>query len=114
LAFVVALLSADYIRLLHKAGSEGILSFFRPFMLTLGLQVGTIMASIVYRAGASHARDSIESTAFAVTSGLFVLSLLQVVSLARSLLMHALARAEQLDVEGQGEQVPRIGRRSRP
>ncbi len=100
LALVVALLSEAYLRLL-RSGSNGLLGFFRPFMLAIGLQVFTVIGTVVYLAVAGQIGvaspewlRNVEPWAFGVLAVCFVASCLELVVLTRSVLLHALLRSE--------------------
>lgn len=98
LALVVALISENYLRLLNQ-GPNGILGFLSPFMIAIGLQVATVLAAVAYRASALKLSGrAVESWAFGVVTVLFVVAALDVVALARSVLMHGLARARLQEV----------------
>lgn len=104
LALVVSLLSADYLRLL-RSGDNGVLGFFRPFTIAIGLQVFSVLTTIFYLAltavlpaqpvGFLH---QIEPWAFGVVSVLFIGSCLELVVLTRSILLHAQLRSRSAEV----------------
>lgn len=91
LALIVALMSEDYIKHL-RATDGGVLAFLGPFMIVIGLQVGTLLITVGYRAFAALLPSLAENIAFGILTILFSVSTLEVISLARSVLMHALAR----------------------
>lgn len=100
LALVVALLSEAYLRLLGS-GENGLLGFFRPFMLAIGLQVFTVIGTVVYLAVAGQLGAAspewlrnVEPWAFGVLAVCFLASCLELVVLTRSVLLHALLRSE--------------------
>lgn len=97
LALVVALMSDSYLRLLRGTG-EGVLAFLGPFMVVIGLQVGTILAVVAYRAFSGLVSLQAEHWLFGVVTALFAVSTLEVVSLARNVLMHGLARGRLEEV----------------
>lgn len=105
LALVASLLSEAYLRLL-RGNESGVLGFFRPFMLAIGLQVATIVGSLVYVALAGIMPEQIEPWVFGAVSVLFFASAFEIVVLTRSVLMHALLRSkfgEVLDFEVERE-----------
>ncbi|MEU7890255.1 hypothetical protein AB0B54_32545 [Microbispora bryophytorum] len=97
-ALVIALLSDHYMRWLQKLES-GVFGFLAPFMVSTGLQVGTLVLAVAYRASGEHINPKVEPWAFGVTSVLFFIAALDVVALARSVLMHGVARSRTLEVE---------------
>jgi hypothetical protein len=92
LALVVALFGDEYLKFLEENG-PGVLSFMRPFMFSIGLMVAVLLGSVGYRATAHHLPASAESWVFGVLTTLFLVAALDVVALARSVMMHGLARA---------------------
>lgn len=92
LALVVALMSDAYMRHLRTA-TGGVLAFLGPFMLVIGLQVGTLLLTVGYRAFSAELPTEAEHWFFGVVTTLFAVSSLEVVALARSVLMHGLARS---------------------
>jgi hypothetical protein len=96
-ALVIALLSDQYLRWLEQTDS-GVLGFLSPFMVSVGLQVGALLGAILYRALVAHVPREVREWAFGVVSVLFFVAVLDVVALARSVLMHGMARAEGLKI----------------
>jgi MFS family permease len=96
-ALVIGLLSDQYLRWLEQTES-GILGFLSPFMISVGLQVGALVSAILYRALAAHVPREARDWAFGIVSVLFFVAVLDVVALARSVLMHGVARAEGLKI----------------
>lgn len=92
LALVVALLSDEYLKYLEDEG-PGVLAFLSPFMFAIGVQVSVLLGAVVYRAGATHMSAGVEHWFFGALTTLFVIAALDVVALARSVMMHGLARA---------------------
>lgn len=104
-ALVAALMSESYLRLL-RSGDAGVLAFFRPFILAIGLQVATILLSVGYGALAKHLPSEVEPWAFGVICVLFFASCLEVVVLCRSIMMHVELRSrlnELTDLEVERE-----------
>lgn len=90
-ALVIAFLSDSHLRDLEKT-SEGVVSFLRPFMFSTGLQAGVLLGVIAYRAAGQLVPPWIEGTGFVVISILFVIALLDIVALARTVMLHGVAR----------------------
>jgi hypothetical protein len=65
-------------------------------MVSVGFQVGALLGAVLYRATADHLPPTAEKWTFGVISVLFFIATLDVVALARSVLMHGVARAESL------------------
>jgi hypothetical protein len=97
-ALVIALMSDDYIRWLQDTDS-GVAGFLRPFMISVGLQLGTLIGVVVYRAIADQLPRTAELWFFGVVSVLFFVAALDIISLARSVLLHGVARARGLQVQ---------------
>lgn len=90
-ALVTSLLSDAYLRLLAES-DHGILGFLRPFMLTIGVQVATVLGAVSYVSLASLIPPPVEPWLFGLLAILFAASCLDVVVLMRSVFMHALLR----------------------
>lgn len=97
-ALIIALMSDQYLRLLQQT-KDGVLSFLSPFVIATGLQAGTILATVAYRAAAVRLPHEVEVAAFIALCVLFTVSVLDVVALARSVLMHGMARAAALEID---------------
>lgn len=97
LALVVALLSESYLRLLNQE-KDGILAFLSPFMVVIGIQVTAVIGAVGYRAFAKFVPPTVEHSLFCALTVLFLTSTLEVVALARSVIMHGLARARLQEV----------------
>lgn len=116
-ALVISLFSDDYIRVLNEH-PDGVAAFLRPFLVTIGLQVGTVLLAIAYRAGATLVPSQVEVGTWLALCFLFVFALLDVVALGRGVLLHGVTRAEEIkirDLEKQsgGTVVPHPHRSSR-
>jgi hypothetical protein len=96
-ALVIALMSDDYIRWLQETDS-GVAGFLSPFMISVGLQIATLIGAVVYRAIADQLPRSAELWFFGVVSVLFFTAALDIIPLARSVLLHGVARARGLQV----------------
>lgn len=94
LALVVSLLSDTYLLFLQQS-KEGFMPFMAPFIVGVGVQVMSLLGVLAYRA-ASHSRDGWEPLLFSVATLLFIYSLFDVVSLAKTVAAHAVTRAEHL------------------
>ena len=100
-ALVASLLSDAYLRLL-KSSQDGVLAFFRPFLIAVGLQVAAVFTALVYSRLGGQLPASLEPWAFGIVTVLFFASCLEIVVLTRSVLMHALLRsrfAEAIEAE---------------
>jgi MFS family permease len=114
-ALVIALLSDDYLRWLEKT-EAGVIGFLSPFMVSIGLQVATLIGAVIYLAIADHLPRTAAEWFFGVVSVLFFTAALDVVALARSVLMHGVARARRLQVTevGTGRGRDRLARLAPP
>ena len=97
LMLVITISNDDYMRLLNRS-SVGVVGFYRPFILAIGVQISTILLLISYRAMARDVEPSIEEWTFRIVTIMFIFSLLDLVALARNLLMHAITRGMQSDI----------------
>lgn len=95
-ALLIALFSDEYIRLLTKA-EGGLIVFLRPFIIAIGCQVTTLFVTMGYRATATDLDSRIEVGVFLAWAFLFAFSLADVVSLGRSIMLHGLFRARQIE-----------------
>lgn len=102
-ALVIALLSDDYLKWLDSSDS-GIVGFLSPFLISIGLQVGSVLSTVIYRALADQVPAAVEHWAFGVACVLFSVAILDVVALARSVLMHGVARSRTLKVRDLGDE----------
>jgi MFS family permease len=84
-ALVIALMSDEDLRWLDDTES-GVLGFLNPFMVSVGLQVGALIGSVLYRSIADHLPHTVEKWLFGAISVLFFTAALDVVALARSVL----------------------------
>lgn len=96
LTFVISFASDDYIRHL-KQGKLGVIEFYRPFIFALGIEIITILYIIGYQAIAESAASGLEGFLFVILSFLVVYSILNILAVARNVVMHALTRASLLD-----------------
>lgn len=104
MALVVSLMSDEFIRFLEGADSEEkpykfsfgtskILNFLAPFMVVIAIQIATVLSTVFYRAFASIVPSIWEHWIFGLVLVFFVLSCLEVITLARSIFMFALLRS---------------------
>jgi hypothetical protein len=98
-ALVVAFFSESYTMLLQRNNPNGVRAFFSTFMVNIGVDVGVVLATIGYRAAATHLPSPVEKTAFVVLSALFVYALLNVVAVTRNVMAHGVTRAELIEIE---------------
>ena len=96
-ALVITLMTDDYLRWLDETES-GIVGFLSPFMVSVGLQVGALLGAVLYRATVSHLPPLAGKWCFGIISVLFFTAALDIVALARSVLMHGVARARGLKI----------------
>lgn len=96
-ALVIALFSDDYVRALNEH-PDGVAAFLRPFLVTIGLQVGTVLLAVAYRSAADIVPSEVEVGAWIALCFLFVFALLDVVALGRAVLLHGITRAEEIKV----------------
>jgi len=96
-ALVIALMSDDYIRWLADTKS-GVVGFLSPFVVSIDLQVGTLLGAVLYRALADQLPPTLEKWFFGVVSVSFFTAALDVVAVARSVLMDGVARARDLKI----------------
>jgi MFS family permease len=97
-ALVIALFSDNHLRWLEQTDS-GVIGFLSPFMVSIGLQVATLVAAVVFRAIDDQLPRVAEHWYFGVVSVLFFVAALDVIALARSVLMHGVARARELKIQ---------------
>lgn len=97
-ALVVGLLSDSYLRWLEETPS-GVEGFFASFIVAVGIQVGTLLMALSYRAAAPHLDESVERWVFGVLCFLVVFAALDVVALARDVYAHGVARARGVKID---------------
>lgn len=95
-AVVTSLLSDNYLVFLRDS-DEGVLPFLAPFVVGVGIQILAVVMAIAYQVAAKTS-DRLEPWAFMVATILFAYALLDVVSLAKIVIAHAVTRAEYLAV----------------
>ena len=102
-ALVIALLSDSYLIALSES-KDGVASFFRPFLVAIGIQVGALLLTIIYRAGLDYLPSKAEVGLFLVVCFLVVFALLDVVALARNVFAHGVTRGEEAVIRNLEEQ----------
>ena len=107
-ALVIGLLSDEYLRWLQST-SAGIVGFLGPFLVSTGLQVASVLVSIGYRAASPSLPTGVEGWTFGLVCVTFMVAILDVVALARSVLMHGVARARTLELRDVQESRVRRG-----
>jgi hypothetical protein len=94
LALVVALFSNEYLDYLDEDGDgEGVIEFLSPFIFAIGLQVAVLLGSVAYGPAAPALPKTAEHWVFGAITTLFVVAALDLVALARNVIMHGVARA---------------------
>lgn len=109
-ALVISLFSDNYLLAL-KANTKGVIAFLRPFILAIGIMVGSILAVLVYRSAAPYLLVQAEVALFGLASFGFIYSLLTVVALARNVLAHGVARGDEAEVRKLEREANEIRRR---
>lgn len=94
-ALVTTAFSDRYLSLLNSA-PKGVMGFLRPFLVSIGMQVGSIIWTVAYRASGSVVPSKVEVMGWLVACFLFVFAILDVVSLAKDVLAHTATRADQI------------------
>jgi hypothetical protein len=113
LTLVITLMSDKYLRLLSTG--SGVIAFLRPFILAIGIQVGTLIGGVAYRAASDELPLRAEQVFFVALSFAFVFGVLEVVAITRNLLAHAVLRAEQVATEDAEQRVAQLpARRTQP
>lgn len=101
LAFVVAIPSGTYLRLLGETSDGGMQKFLDPFLVAVGVQVGLILLAIGYRIFADNIPNPIDHVAFAALGFLVVFAILDIAALARQLVFHGVLRAREAVIEAE-------------
>jgi len=110
LTLVITLMSDDYMRVLRDP-PDGVVAFLRPFMIAIGIQVGTLIGAVAYRAAADELPLRAEQVVFVALSFLFVFGVLEVVAITRNLLAHALLRSQQAATDDAEQRVAQLPKR---
>ena len=93
LAVLVALPASRYLAEMAEAPDGGLRVFLDPFLLAAGTQLALIVVAVVYGMVAASAATIVEHGLFYLLGFLFIFGLLDVMSLARQLVKHAVGRA---------------------
>jgi hypothetical protein len=101
LAFVVAIPSGGYLRLLGETKEGGMRNFLDPFLVAVGVQIGLILLAIAYRLFANSVSSPVEHLAFTGLGFLVVFALLDIAALARQLVLHGILRAREAIIEAE-------------
>lgn len=96
MALVVSLLSDSYLLFLSQ-GNEGFLPFMAPFVVGIGVQLLAIGGSLAYRV-AAPLKASCEPWLFTIVTVLIAYALFDIISLAKTVVAHAVTRAQYLAV----------------
>lgn len=98
LALTISLFSDSYLRTMSETRG-GVMSYLRPFVLAIGVQVGAVISTVWYLAAAMKLTPAWEGIFFGLAVGLGLWSLLFLVALMRIVVSHALLRAVQSAVD---------------
>lgn len=93
-ALLVAFFSPAYVSLLNGLDS-GIKGFLQPFLIAIGVQVVLILGIVIYRALPNESPEWMSQIGFYAVSVTFAAALMDVVALARSVLIHGVLRGKQ-------------------
>ena len=96
LTFVISFASDDYLRRL-KSTKSGVIAFYRPFVFAIGIEILTLILIIAYKAVASRTLIGVECSVFGVMCFFVAYSILNILAVARNVVMHALLRSEMLN-----------------
>lgn len=91
-AMVVAFLSPDYQHFLQQS-KGGLKKFFQPFIVSIGMQCMSLLVSVFHLSLAAKMDFISEQVLFGIAAVLFCWNLLDIVALARNVLINATARA---------------------
>lgn len=106
LAFVVAIPSGGYLRLLGEASDGGMQKLLDPFLVAVGAQIALILTTIGYRIFADSAGRPVEHVAFGLLGFLVVFTVLDIAALARQLVFHGILRAREAVLEAEETEEP--------
>jgi len=93
-ALLVAFFSPGYVSLLNAIPS-GVKGFLQPFLLAIGVQVALILGVVLYRSLPATVPDWVSHIGFYALSITSAAVLMDVVALARSVLIHGVLRGKQ-------------------
>lgn len=92
-AMMVAFLSPKYLSFLDQS-EEGVKKFFRPFMVAIGMQCILLFFSVFHLSLAYKLDHVTELILFWITSVTFSWNVLEIIALARNVMMQATVRAK--------------------
>lgn len=101
LAFVVAIPSGGYLRLLGETSDGGMQKFLDPFLVAVGAQVGLVLLAFGYRIFAETVSNPVDHVAFGCLGFLVVFTILDIAGLARQLVIHGILRAREAVLEAE-------------
>jgi hypothetical protein len=101
LAFVVAIPSGGYLRLLGETSDGGMQRFLDPYLVAVGVQVGLILLAFGYRIFAEAVSNPVDHVAFGCLGFLVVFAILDIAGLARQLVIHGILRAREAVLEAE-------------
>jgi len=101
LAFVVAIPSGGYLRLLGETSGGGMQKFLDPFLVAVGAQIGLILLAIAYRVFAGSVVRPVDHVAFVALGFLAVFTILDIAALARQLVFHGVLRAQEAIIDAE-------------
>ena len=101
-SLLVAFLSGPYLKFMNQ-GKDGVSVFFHPFLLAIGAQVAVVLGAVTYKGIAPYIFDWLEGGLYLLLAITFSAALLDVVALARLVLMQATARALHDEVLKEGK-----------
>ena len=110
---VVSLFSDSYVRAL--AGESGIVSFLRPFVVAIGLQLATVLLCVAYRSVATVAPSKVEVGMYVACTLLFLFAIFDVLAVTRTVAKHGLTRALAIEVDDlENRRIPESGGQTVP
>ena len=98
LTLVIAVSSDDYLRLLARTKKDP-LAFYRPFIIAIGVEIWTMLLIIGYRAVAEDMPNTWENWGFGIVCFFIVFALLDILAIARNVLMHTLIRSKAIKMD---------------
>jgi hypothetical protein len=111
MAIVATMMSEDTVRWLSS--DSGIMPFFAPWVVAVGLQILTILLAVAYRATALLLPPPAEAVWFVVLCILFVYAMADVLALTRTVVAHSIVRERALRLRCLEDERDRLDSRSR-
>lgn len=108
-ALVVGLMSDRYVLWLSR-GPDGVRGFLGPFLVSVGVQVSSLLLDVIYRALGRALPSPYEPVLFGAAAVLFAYAALDVVALAKTVLAHGVTRAEAAEIAELEQQVGKVRR----